>query len=161
MIISMIAAMAKNNVIGIKNSLPWNLPADMKHFKDTTSGKTVVMGSRTFDSIGKVLPDRRNIVITFDKGQKADGAEIVFSIDEAVEACRNEDEVMIIGGASIYRQFLPKAGRIYLTVIDGEFEGDAFFPKIDMNEWNVVEEERHDADEKNSHPYTFKVFERV
>ena len=161
MIISMIAAMAKNNVIGIKNGLPWDLPADMKHFRETTSGKTVIMGARTFESIGKALPKRRNIVITLDKNQIAEGAEIVFSLDEAIESCKNEGEVMIIGGASIYRQFLPKAQRVYLTVIDGEFEGDAFFPEMDMNEWKIVNEEKHEADEKNSHPYTFKVFERV
>ena len=161
MIISMIAAMAKNNVIGIKNGLPWDLPADMKHFRETTSGKTVIMGARTFESIGKALPKRRNIVITLDKNQIAEGAEIVFSLDEAIESCKNEGEVMIIGGASIYRQFLPKAQRVYLTVIDGKFEGDAFFPEMDMNEWKIVNEEKHEADEKNSHPYTFKVFERV
>ena len=161
MIISMIAAMAKNNVIGIKNGLPWDLPADMKHFRETTSGKTVIMGARTFESIGKALPKRRNIVITLDKNQIAEGAEIVFSLDEAIESCKNEGEVMIIGGASIYRQFLPKAQRVYLTVIDGEFEGDAFFPEMDMNEWKIVNEEKHEADEKNSHPYAFKVFERV
>jgi len=161
MIISMIAAMAKNNVIGIKNGLPWDLPADMKHFREITSGKTVIMGARTFESIGKALPKRRNIVVTLDKNQIAEGAEIVFSLDEAIEACKNEEEIMIIGGASIYRQFLPKAQRVYLTVIDGEFEGDAFFPEIDMSEWKVISEEKHEADEKNSHPYTFKVFERV
>jgi len=161
MIISMIAAMAKNNVIGIKNGLPWDLPADMKHFREITSGKTVIMGARTFESIGKALPKRRNIVITLDKNQIAEGAEIVFSLDEAIESCKNEGEVMIIGGASIYRQFLPKAQRVYLTVIDGEFEGDAFFPEMDMNEWKIVNEEKHEADEKNSHPYAFKVFERV
>ncbi len=161
MIISMIAAMAKNNVIGIKNGLPWDLPADMKHFREITSGKTVIMGARTFESIGKALPKRRNIVITLDKNQIAEGAEIVFSLDEAIESCKNEGEVMIIGGASIYRQFLPKAQRVYLTVIDGKFEGDAFFPEMDMNEWKIVNEEKHEADEKNSHPYTFKVFERV
>ena len=157
----MIAAMAKNNVIGIKNGLPWDLPADMKHFREITSGKTVIMGARTFESIGKALPKRRNIVITLDKNQIAEGAEIVFSLDEAIESCKNEGEVMIIGGASIYRQFLPKAQRVYLTVIDGKFEGDAFFPEMDMNEWKIVNEEKHEADEKNSHPYTFKVFERV
>ena len=161
MIISMIAAMAKNNVIGIKNGLPWDLPADMKHFREITSGKTVIMGARTFESIGKALPKRRNIVITLDKNQIAEGAEIVFSLDEAIESCKNEGEVMIIGGASIYRQFLPKAQRVYLTVIDGKFEGDAFFPEMDMNEWKIVNEEKHEADEKNSHPYAFKVFERV
>ena len=161
MIISMIAAMAKNNVIGIKNGLPWDLPADMKHFRETTSGKTVIMGARTFESIGKALPKRRNIVITLDKNQIAEGAEIVFSLDEAIESCKNEGEAMIIGGASIYRQFLPKAQRVYLTVIDGKFEGDAFFPEMDMNEWKIVNEEKHEADEKNSHPYAFKVFERV
>jgi len=149
MIISMIAAMAKNNVIGIKNGLPWDLPADMKHFREITSGKTVIMGARTFESIGKALPKRRNIVITLDKNQIAEGAEIVFSLDEAIESCKNEGEVMIIGGASIYRQFLPKAQRVYLTVIDGEFEGDAFFPEMDMNEWKIVNEEKHEADEKN------------
>lgn len=161
MIISMIAAMAKNNVIGIKNGLPWDLPADMKHFRETTSGKTVIMGARTFESIGRALPKRRNIVVTLDKNQIAEGAEIAFSLDEAIESCKNEEEVMIIGGASIYRQFLPKAQRVYLTVIDGEFEGDAFFPEMNMNKWKIVNEEKHEADEKNSHPYTFKVFERV
>ncbi len=159
--ISMIAAMADNNVIGVRNSLPWNLPADMRHFREMTSGKAVIMGSRTYESIGKLLPNRRNIIVTIDKDQKVPGAELVYSIQEAVDAVKGEKEAMVIGGASIYRQFLPMADRIYLTVIDGKFEGDAFFPEIDMKQWKMASEEKHGADEKNSHPYSFRVYERV
>ena len=133
MIISLVAAMGKNRVIGKDNSLPWKLPEDMKRFKELTSGKTVVMGRTTFESIGKPLPNRINIIITRDKNYKAEGCIVVNSVDEALKYAKDADEVMIIGGAQIYQQFLPIANKMYLTLIDEDFEGDAYFPEYDKS----------------------------
>ncbi|MBI4033078.1 MAG: type 3 dihydrofolate reductase [Candidatus Blackburnbacteria bacterium] len=155
--ISLIAALGRNRVIGKNNRLPWKLPADLKHFHDLTVGKTVVMGRRTFESIGRVLPNRINIVITSDKGYPAPGCKIVHSVDEALKAFGEDEEVMIIGGASIYEQFLPLATRMYLTQIDEDFEGDAYFPMFDPEEW--VETEREEKRD-NQYKYAFLTLER-
>ena len=164
--ISIIAAMGKNRVIGNKNSLPWKLPADMKHFKELTIGKPVIMGSKTFESIGKPLPNRDNIILTLDKDYSAPGCKIALSVEQAIllaeqsSAFKESEEVMICGGASVYRQFLNKAGRMYLTMVDHSFEGDAFFPEFDKDEWLVKEEIGHESDEANSYAYTFLTLER-
>ena len=158
MIISLIAAMGKNRVIGHDNSIPWKLPADMKRFKDLTTGKPVIMGRKTFESIGRPLPNRTNIIITSDKNYKADGCIVVHSVDEALKVAKG-DEIMIIGGAQIYKQFLPIANRMYLTFIDKNFEGDAYFPEYDKHEWKEISREEH-VDE-NSFKYAFVNFERI
>ncbi len=157
MIISIIAAMAKNRVIGRNNYIPWKLPEDMKRFKELTTGKPVVMGRKTFESIGRPLPNRANIIVTRDKNYKADNCVVVHSAGEAIKAAKGNEEVMIIGGAEIYKQFLPRADRLYLTLIDKEFEGDAYFPEFDKNEWEEVSREEH---ESNGLRYAFVNLER-
>ncbi len=164
MIISLIAAMGKNRVIGNKGKLPWHMPADMKYYKDKTKGKTIIMGRKTFESMGKMpLPNRANIIITHNEDFKAEGAVVVHSAEEALkeaEKINPNQELMVIGGSEIYKEFLPRANRIYLTIIEGEFKGDAFFPEYDITEWKEVSYEEHERDAKNPYDYRFVVLER-
>lgn len=148
MIVSLIAAMGRNRVIGKDNSLPWKLPEDMKRFKEITSGKPVIMGRKTFESIGKPLPNRLNIIITRDKNYKAEGCVVVHSLGQALKSAEGNEEAMVIGGEQIFREFLPKAGRMYLTLIDCDFEGDAHFPEYNENEWKEAKREGHKGDYK-------------
>jgi len=161
MIIAIIAAMADNRVIGINNQLPWNLPADMQWFRQQTMGKPVLMGRKTFDSIGRPLPKRRNIVVSREPGLVIEGCEVVNSIDAALASCASEAEVMIIGGASFYEQMLPRSGRLYLTLVHTEIEGDAWFPEIDFSQWREVEHIDQPADAANAFPCSFVILERV
>ena len=166
MVISIIAAIGNNRVIGNKNHLPWNLPADMEHFQKLTRGKPIVMGSLTLESIGKTLPGRDNIVLTRDPNYKAPGCRIAYSLQEALllaedsPLCKRTKEVMICGGASIYKQYLPRADRMYLTTIEGDFEGDAFFPEFNMEEWEEKERIFYGADENNPYKHSFSTLER-
>lgn len=160
MIISIIVAMADNMIIGDKNSLPWKLPADMEYFKKNTLGKPIIMGAKTFESIGKALPGRKNIILSFDKDYKAEGCIIATSIEQALEEVEENEEVMIAGGASVYKQFLPLANRLYLTFIHHDFKGDAYFPKFDINQWKEIKRIDNEADEKNIYSYSFVVLER-
>lgn len=160
MIISIIAAVADNMVIGINNSLPWNLPADMEYFRKTTFGKSIIMGAKTFKSIGKALPGRKNIVLSNDSDYKAEGCVVTGSIEEALKQTEGSEEVMVAGGASVYRQFLPLANRLYLTFIHHNFEGDSFFPEFDRNKWQEVKRIDNKADENNPFDYSFVVFEK-
>ena len=144
MIISLIAAVGKNNVIGADNKLPWKLSADLKRFRQITSGKPVIMGRKTFESIGRPLPNRINIIITRDKYYKADSCIVVHSAEEALNAAKENEEIMVIGGEQIFKEFLPKAGRMYLTIIDKKFEGDAYFPEYDGKEWKEFLREEHE-----------------
>ena len=159
--INIIAAVGKNNVIGLKNSLPWNLPADLKYFAQTTKGKTVLMGENTFisilEKIGKPLPGRRNIVLTDKKNKKFSGVETVNSIEEAMKIIGDE-EIFVIGGASVYRQMLPLANRLYITEVDYNGSGDAFFPTIAQNKWTLEKEEPHMKNDKNNYNYNFKIY---
>jgi len=159
--ISIIAAMADNRVIGINNQLPWDLPADMKWFRQNTMGKPVLMGRKTYDSIGRPLPKRRNIVISRDKSLKIEGCEVVSSAAAAFQICHNEAEVMIIGGASFYEQTLPQADRLYLTLVHSEIDGDAWFPEIDFDQWQELERIDHQANEANAFDYSFLILERI
>ena len=149
--------MGKNRVIGKNNSIPWKLPADMKRFKELTTGKPVVMGRKTFKSIGKVLPNRTNIVITHDKNYKVKDCIVVHSVDEALKAADRNEEVMIIGGAQIYKEFIPIANKMYLTLIDEDFEGDSYFPEYNKDEWKEVHREEYKNDK---HKYTFVTLEK-
>lgn len=159
--LSIAVAIGENSAIGKNNQLLWHMPADLKFFKQTTSGHTVIMGRKTFDSVGKPLPNRRNIVITRDSQLKIDGVEVVNSLDEAITASQNEEKsVFIVGGAEIYKQALPKTEILYLTTIHHTFDADTFFPEFDRNEWNLVSSEAHQADEKNKYDYTFEVLKR-
>lgn len=158
---SLIVAMAANRVIGRDNRLPWHLPADLKHFRRLTLGKPVLMGRRTWESIGRPLPERTNIVITRDADYSAPGCVVVHSLEAALRAAGHHPEVMVIGGAELYRQALPQAGRIYLTEVHGNFEGDTFFPGLQAGAWREVERTDFEPDEKNSHAYSFVTLERV
>ena len=155
--IQFIVAYDKNRVIGKNNDLPWKLPADLAYFKKVTMGSTVVMGRKTFESIGKPLPGRKNIVITNQTGYKAEGCEVIHSIDELLHV---NSELFIIGGATIFEQALPYAQKLYITYIDEEFEGDTYFPEIDFDNWNLIAEEKGIKDEKNIYDYYFQVYER-
>ncbi|RYZ95339.1 MAG: dihydrofolate reductase [Sphingobacteriaceae bacterium] len=159
MTINMIAAMARNNAIGLNNQLLWHLPNDLKHFKEITTGHTVVMGRKTYDSVGKPLPNRRNIVITRQKIQIA-GCEVANSLEDALDLFIDEDEVFIVGGAEIYRQAMDLSDRIYLTLVHKDIIGDTYFPDIETTEWEEIEREDHPADEKNPLPYSFITFKR-
>ncbi len=161
MIISIIAAMDENAVIGINNSLPWKLPSDMKWFRQHTLGKSIIMGRKTFESFGaKPLPERQNIIVSHNPEYRAEHCDVVSSIDAALAAVNNTDEVMIIGGASFYEQTLNRADRLYLTTVHTEVNGDAWFPRFDVDDWTVYFSERHEADEKNSLAHTFRIFNR-
>ncbi|MEI8651878.1 type 3 dihydrofolate reductase [Pseudoalteromonas sp. Hal273] len=156
MIISMIAAMANNRVIGLDNKMPWHLPADLQHFKKVTTGKPVIMGRKTFESIGRPLPGRRNIIITRNSEYTAQGIEVVTTPDAALELVATAEEVMIIGGGNIYEQFLPKAERLYLTFIDLDVKGDTQFPDYNkVANWYVKEEQENHPDDKNLSSYKF------
>jgi dihydrofolate reductase len=158
----MIAAMADNRIIGADNDMPWHLPADLKHFKSVTMGKPVLMGRKTYESIGKALPGRPNIVITTNKSYSLADATVVTSIEAAMKEASAFDEVMIIGGGSIYQSMLAKAQRLYLTFIDLKVAGDTQFPDYEANaNWTEVARETHTKDEKNPHNYTFVTLERA
>ncbi len=164
MVISAIAAMSKNRVIGVKNDLPWHLPADMKYFMRTTRNHHVIMGRKTFESMGAPLKNRMNIVITRDADYSASGILVVHSLHEAlrVTQSKGEDEAFIIGGAEIYQLALPVLDKIYLTEIDLIIEnGDAFFPEFDLNTWRLISEQSHTPDDKNRYHYTFRIFEKI
>ncbi|MBD3669523.1 MAG: type 3 dihydrofolate reductase [Gammaproteobacteria bacterium] len=160
--ISLIWAMAENRVIGIDNRLPWKLPADMQWFRKHTLGKPIIMGRKTFESFGgRALPERLNIVITSDQTYRHEDIVVAHSIDEALAAAGDVDEVMIIGGMSFYEQMLPRADRLYMTQVHGQFEGDAWFPEFDLDEWTELMREVHPADNKNPHAYSFVILERA
>ncbi|MEN0054714.1 MAG: dihydrofolate reductase [Mucilaginibacter sp.] len=159
MTVSIIVAIAKNHAIGKNNQLLWHMPNDLKHFKDVTTGHTVIMGRKTYDSVGKPLPKRRNIIVT-RQAIHIEGCEVVNSVDAALALCANEEEVFIVGGAEIYKQSLPLTDRIYLTIIDHDFNGDTYFPELNTAEWKETEREDFEADEKNKYPYSFITLER-
>ncbi len=156
MIISLIAAMDNNRLIGAGNGLPWHLPADFQHFKAVTMGKPVIMGRKTFESIGRPLPGRKNIVISRG-GFSAEGVSVADSIDAALAEAGDVDEVMIIGGASFYRQMIDCADRMYLTHVDAECQGDAWFPEFSLDDWDIVSEQQYTADKKNN--FSFRIVE--
>ena len=159
--IALIVAMAQNRVIGRDNALPWRLSGDLRHFKSLTMGKPIIMGRNTYESIGKPLPGRLNIVMTRDTAYEAPGCQVVHSTEQALAAARGSDEVMIIGGARLYEQVLDRADRLYLTLVKADVEGDALFPEYDRGSWREVQRESHLADEKNEYDYDFVVMDRV
>ena len=158
--ISLIAALDRNHVIGRDNQLPWRLSADLRHFKALTMGKPIVMGRKTYESIGKPLPGRTNIVVSRDSSYRAEGCSVVNSIDEALLAAGESDEVMVMGGANLYSQLLPRADRLYLTEVQADVSGDAWFPGFDKRQWQELERESHQADENNEFDYDFVVLAR-
>ena len=158
--ISIIVAVDENWLIGKQDSLPWHLPADLRHFKEITTGHTVIMGRKTHDSIGKPLPNRINVIITRGD-QVIPGCITVNSPEKALEASPEENDIFIIGGAQIFAQFMPLAQKMYLTQIHHKFNGDILFPKINLSEWREVERRDFDADDKNPYSYSFSIFERI
>lgn len=163
MIISLLLAADEQNGIGINNQLLCHLPADLKYFKQITTGHCIAMGRKTFDSIGKPLPNRTNIVITRNKDLVIEGCVIAGSLEEAIGYAReqNETELVIIGGGVIFKESLPIADKIYLTRIHHTFEADTFFPELNEAEFKLVKDEYHEPDEKNKYPFSFQVFERI
>ena len=155
MILSMIVAAAENGVIGRDNGLVWHMSSDLKHFKAITSGHTVIMGRRTFESIGRALPKRRNIVISGNSLYKAEGCEMAASLEDALNMVQHEDEVFVIGGGSIYRQAWEFADRLYLTIVHTEVQGDTFIPNVDENVWKEVNRQDFKAGEKDDFDYSF------
>lgn len=162
MIISIIVAIGRNDEIGKENKLLWSMPADMKYFRDTTKGKTVIMGRKTFESIGKPLPNRRNIVITRDTKYKKSEVELAHSLKEALGLFKdNEEEMFVIGGGEIYKQAMEIADKLYITHVDAEDkEADSFFPEIIPIVWNEVVHKKHKKDDKNPHDYVFSIYEK-
>ena len=158
--VTLIVAVADTGVIGRDNTLPWHLPEDLKRFKRLTMGKPIVMGRKTFESIGKPLPGRQNIVVTRDANYYRDGITVVHDAEAALRAAGPVPEVMVIGGAELFRALLPRAGRLHLTRVHGNIEGDVMWPALDDREWAVVERESHSADERHAYPMTFEVWEK-
>jgi len=158
--LSLIVAMDENRLIGARNQLPWHLPADLALFKRTTMGKPIIMGRKTFESIGKPLPGRRNIVITRDSALQAPGCEICHGIDAALAICSADDEVMLIGGASLYQQTLALASCMYITRIHHRFSGDTWFPEFSARSWNIEEKQDFAANESNPYPFSFVKYVR-
>ncbi len=160
MSISLIVAVSTNNVIGVRGEMPWHISEDLRRFRELTTGKPVVMGRKTFDSIGRPLPERRNIVITRDPNFTAPGCDIVASPDVAIELVGELAEIMVIGGSQIYAAFLPRARRIYLTRVNAHIDGDTYFPALDESEWNLVCCEEHAANEARQHGFAFMTYDR-
>jgi len=159
--IAFVVAVAENGVIGRDNQLIWRLPADLRHFKELTLGHPVVMGRRTFESIGKPLPGRTNIVVTRQPEWQAEGCTVAYSVPTALELAHQSDElVFVIGGAEIYRQALSAADTMYLTEVHQSFEGDVFFPEINHSEWRETTRERHEPDEKHAYAFSFVTLQR-
>ena len=159
--LSIIAAMSANRVIGSHNDLPWRLPADLKRFKSLTMGHHLIMGRKTFESIGQPLPGRTTVVITHQTGYAPEGVLVAHSVEQALQMAAGDDEVFVAGGAQIYQLLFPRADRLYLTSIHEEFEGDTDFPEFEESDWQLNSEEKHEPDEKNLYPYTFLIYERL
>jgi len=158
--VTVVAAMARNGAIGLDGRMPWHLPAELGHFKKTTWGKPIIMGRKTFQSIGKPLPGRQNIVVTRSRKFTADGCDVAGSLKAALEIA-DGDEVMIIGGGQLYRQAMPLAQRLIITEVDCEPEADTWFPEWDVNQWEEVRRESFPADDKNPHSFSIVEFTRI
>ena len=158
--LSIIVAVDSEGGIGKNNSLPWHLPADLKYFRQITTGHTVIMGRKTYDSMGKALPNRRNIVISRQEGLDYPDVEIVHSLESAISLCKPEEEVFIIGGAEIFRQALPLTNKLYITEIAHNFKADTFLPEINKKEWLEVKREDREPDDKNLYSYSFLTYLR-
>ena len=158
--LSLIVAASDNFAIGKDNQLLWHLPNDLKFFKRTTSGRSIIMGRKTYESLGKALPNRQNIVVSRQADLELFDAKVFSSLEEAIAFCKEEEEVFIIGGAEIYKQSLHLVDKIYITKVHHEFDADAYFPEVDFSAWKVIFEEHHQKDEKHAFPYSFFIYEK-
>jgi dihydrofolate reductase len=159
--LAIIVATDEQGLIGKDNDLPWKLSADLQYFRRVTMGKPLIMGRNTHESIGRALPGRKNIIVTKNQTYQAEGCIVVKTIEEAILACENIDEVMVMGGASLYEQLLPLADKLYLTQVHASLDGDTYFPAYNKNEWFEISRENHLADEKNEFNYSFVVYEKI
>jgi dihydrofolate reductase len=159
--VSLLVAMAQNRVIGANGTIPWHLPDELKLFKKLTMGHHMIMGRRTWESIGKPLPGRTSVVVTRQKGYRAPGAIIAHSLDEAIAAAGGDPEIFVIGGSEIFAEALPRADRLYLTTVEAAPEGDTYMPGFPPEEWRAVSTQSHGADDRHPHAYTHAVYERV
>nr|WP_236839517.1 type 3 dihydrofolate reductase [Beggiatoa leptomitoformis] len=159
--ISVIVAMNPQRIIGFNNKMPWHLPADLSYFRRITMGKPMVMGRKTYESIGKPLPGRQTIILSHQLDLHVEGCQVIHSLAEVLHVLHDYPELMVIGGGSVYATLLPYAQRLYLTIIEGEFVGDTYFPDYKPENWQVTQRETHAADAKNPFNYTFLVLERV
>lgn len=160
--LALIVAVARNRVIGLGNTIPWYCPADLQYFKRITMGAPILMGRKTWDSLKiKPLPGRQNIIVTRDQQFEAEGGDVVDSIEAGLQLVQNEPRVFVIGGEDIYKQTLPRADELYITLVDAEKEGDRYFPKFSLQNWKITKEESRSADEKNPYDLLFKVYERI
>ena len=159
--ISLIVAMARNRVIGANNQMPWHLPADFAYFKKATFGHPIIMGRKTFVSIGRVLPGRRNIVVSRNRDFHVSGADVMHSLDEAIRSCEGNEEIFVIGGASLFAAALPHADRLYITEVDVAPDGETMFPVFDKTSWLETVRQRVEPDAKNAYAMEFVVFERI
>jgi dihydrofolate reductase len=158
--VSLIAAMAENRVIGVNNTLPWHLPDDLKRFRRLTTGHAVIMGRKNYESIGKPLPQRRNVVVTRRADFQAPGCVVVHSVEEALAAAGDDPEVFVIGGAEIYREMLARADRLYLTLVHAHIAGDTLFPEFDLREWRETARERQEPDDRHRYACSYITYER-
>lgn len=159
--LSLIVAMARNRVIGAGNRIPWHLPAELKLFKAITMGHHIVMGRNTWESIGRLLPGRTTVIVTRQPEYRVDGAIVAPSLDAALQACHGDDEIFVIGGAQLYAAALPRADRLYLTVVDAEVTGDTIMPAFDLNDWQQTASQAFAADAKNPYDYVQTVYDRI
>ena len=162
--IAYVVAMDENRVIGRDNDLPWRLPDDMRWFREKTMGKPCIMGRKTYDSLPerfRPLPGRRNIVVTRNSDYQAPGAVVVHSIDEALQAAADSEEVIIVGGGDLFRRLMPEVDRLYLTQVRGAVEGDVFFPPFDLSQWREQFRQEHPADERHALPFTWLILDRM
>jgi dihydrofolate reductase len=159
--LSLIVAMAKNRVIGADNKIPWHLPNELKQFKNLTMGHHIVMGRKTYESIGRLLPGRTSVIVTRQRDYSVPGAIVTHSVEEALEACRNDDECFVIGGADLFRETLARADRLYLTIVEAEPSGDTFMPDLDLADWTETSAQSFPLDEKHAHGYRFAIYDRA
>ncbi|MDU0203141.1 MULTISPECIES: dihydrofolate reductase [Paenibacillus] len=160
MSISFIFAMDRNRAIGVNNTLPWHLPGDLKFFKAVTMGHPILMGRKTYESIGRPLPGRRNVILTQNTEFRAEGCEVIHSVDEAVQAFKDQ-ELFVIGGAEIFRLFAEKVDRMYITFIEHEFEADTYMSELDLSDWTLLSSEQGERNEKNPYEYYFRIYQRA
>lgn len=158
--LSLIVAMATNQTIGLDKKMPWHLSADLKKFKQITLGHSIIMGRKTFESIGRPLPERKNIIVSREKSYQQTGCFVFNDIDDALKSCRQEEEVFVIGGATLYEAMLGRANKLYITEVKKEFKGDTYFPMIDKEQWREIEREDVNNDDSVNFDYSFVVYER-